>query len=46
MYRVAHGGLEIEHFPMERMWDNIFTKTLQGREIREFREELINIPVY
>ena len=30
---------------MERMWENILTKPLQGREFREFRVELINFPV-
>ena len=43
--RVSHVELETEHYPMERMWDSIFTKPLQGRSCREFREELMNLTV-
>ena len=35
----------MEHYPVERMWDDIFTNIPQVRAFREFRVELMNCPV-
>ena len=43
--RVAQFGLEIEHYPMERMWSNILPNPPKGRVFRQFREEPMNFPV-
>ena len=43
--RVAQFGLEIEHYPMERMWSNILPNPPKGRVFRQFRAEPMNFPV-
>ena len=37
--------LEIEYCPKVRMWADILTNTFQGRSFRQFRTELMNLPV-
>ena len=42
--RVETWDVVIEHFPMEEMLGDHFTKPLQGALFRKFREEIMNIP--
>ena len=41
-YIVAQDELEIYHFPIERIWNNILTKPLKFIAFEEFKEELMN----
>ena len=42
--RVEIGHVVIEHFPMEKMLGDHFTKPLKGALFRKFRAEIMNIP--
>ena len=42
--RVASGEVEVDHYPAERMWDDILNQSKQGTMYRIFRDELMNKP--
>ena len=43
--KVDKGEVEIQHCPTEMMWADVLNKPKQGKSFREFRGELMNVPL-